>query len=270
MEDFLQIDEYITKYDTFQIKIVYHFDLTDGGIGDCITFFMYLLDFCIKQKYKLYYQKNNIPIEKYLKLNYTQMYIDRNQIYNAHFISDIQELSNSKHAEYYIVKHYVFYKIENIYSNINNIREVFSFSEEVKLNKNNILSENISNYISIHLRLGDKFLETDKSTILCLDDERKYDENKIIQYIQANYNETILFFCDNQVYKLKIKQMFPKILVTNGQIGHTSYVNTTDKQTLDTITEFYIMTESNKMIAASISGFSRVASKFNNISIIYL
>ena len=51
MEEILQVDEYMTNYDTFQIKIVYHFDLTDGGIGDCITFFMYLLDFCIKQKW---------------------------------------------------------------------------------------------------------------------------------------------------------------------------------------------------------------------------
>ena len=270
IDDSLQIDEYIKNYDTFEIKIVYHFDITDGGIGDCISFFMYLLDFCIKQKYKLYYRKNNIPIEKYLKLKYSQMYIERNKIYNTRIITNIREISNLHPSYYYIIKPHAFYKIENIYSNLNTIQTIFDFSEEVKLNRNNILPENISNYISIHLRLGDKFLEIPKSTILCLDDERKYDENKIVEYIQENYNENLIFFCDNQAYKLKIKQKFPNVIITNSQIAHTSYINTTKKQVLDTITEFYIMTESKKMIAASMSGFSIIASKFKNISIIYL
>jgi hypothetical protein len=43
-----------------------------------------------------------------------------------------------------------------------NINDVFEFSEEIKLNSYNLLP---TKYISLHLRLGDKYLETDNITV---------------------------------------------------------------------------------------------------------
>ena len=34
------MDSYISNYDSFTKKMVYDFKLGDGGIGDCIKFFM--------------------------------------------------------------------------------------------------------------------------------------------------------------------------------------------------------------------------------------
>ena len=87
---------------------------------------------------------------------------------------------------------------------------------------------NDQNYISIHLRLGDKFLETDKVFVLCKEDVRTYNEEKLFELIEINYNKNILFFCDNNNYKLKIKTKYDKIIITDYDIGHTSLAVSTN------------------------------------------
>ena len=67
------------------------------------------------------------------------------------------------------------------------------------------------------------------------------------------------------MYKNKIKQLFPFINISNASIGHTSIESTTEKQTLDAVSEFYLLTKSKKIYAVSYSGFSKMAVFFNNI-----
>ena len=69
------MESYIDKYDSFDKKMIYIFKLGDGGIGDCIKFFMFVLESCMKNNIRLYYNKNNLEIEKYIKLKYDKMYI---------------------------------------------------------------------------------------------------------------------------------------------------------------------------------------------------
>ena len=142
---------------------------------------------------------------------------------------------------------------------------MFYFSDEVKINT--LFLNNDQNYISIHLRLGDKFLETDKSFVLCKEDVRPYNEEKLFGFIKQNYNKNILFFCDNNNYKLKIKAQYNKIIITDYDIGHTSLSNTTSIQVLNTITDFYLLSNSEQIYMASFSGFPIMASKFKNIPI---
>ena len=268
----MNLDEYINNYDKFQTKIVYNFELGWGGLGDNIKFFMYILSLCIQHNVKLYYLINNTAIEKYIRLKYQKMYINKNDINESYYAKkfDISKLSRK---EYNMVNPFYFYNIgvEYLYGNILlKCEDVFFFSNEVKQNSEKLLSDilikNIG-YISIHLRLGDKYLETDKSFVMAKNDERDYDEEKFFLYIETNHDKPIIFFCDNNSYKLKIKKKYNNIIIINSDIGHTSLQNTTDKQTLDTISEFYIMTNSEKIIAASYSGFSKTASKFKNIPI---
>jgi hypothetical protein len=146
------------------------------------------------------------------------------------------------------------------------INEVFYFTDEVKENSKKIFLYD-KPYVSIHLRLGDKYLETDPEYILCKDNTRDFSEENIYKFIENN--ENIFFCCDNNSYKLKIKEKYPNIIITNCKIGHTSLNNTTNEQILDAITEFYILTNSQMIYGASYSGFSIVASKFNNIPFQY-
>ncbi len=250
------MEEYINKFDSFEKKIVYNFPLGYGGIGDCIKFFMFSLDGCIENNTSLYYKKNNIIIEKYLLLKYKKMYIS--EIDSTYKYVDPTSFYNS----------YNFYH----YNNKSSLpfKEVFYFSDEVILNSKILLPENITNYISIHLRLGDQHLEIDQHFVMCKNDSREYNEERLFKFIENNSNKNIIFFCDNNSYKLKIKKLYNNIIITSCDIGHTSLSNTTEKQVLDGITEFYLMTNSEKIYSASQSGFSIIAAKFNNIPIEFI
>jgi hypothetical protein len=149
-----------------------------------------------------------------------------------------------------------------------NINEVFYFSDEVKLNSKTLFPQHITDYISIHLRLGDKFLETERQYINRKHDKRTFSEENIHKFITEHSNKNIFFCCDNNAYKLKLKEIYPNIIITNCDIGHTSLSNTTNKQILDGITEFYILTNSKMIFSGSKSSFSLMASKFNNILLI--
>ena len=249
------MDDYINNYDSYNEKIVYNFLLGDGGIGDCIKFFMFILESCIKNNKRLYYKINNIEIEKYIKLKYDKMYIDE---------CAIKQLDCTT-----IATPQMFYSSVDYNYSIN-INEVFYFTDEVKINCSKLFPLDITNYISIHLRLGDKYLETDKNCVLVPHDARGYCEEKIYRYIEDNDDKNIFFCCDNSTYKNKIKTKYNKLIISNCDVGHTSLSNTTQKQILDAITEFYILTQSEIIYAGSTSGFSVVASKFCNIPLIVI
>lgn len=240
------MEEYIKQYHSFDKKLIYNFRLGDGGVGDNVKFFMMALESCIKTNTRLYYKRNGLEIEKYIKLKHDIMYIDN--------------------ADFEVVTPYMFYSSKDITFNIP-INQVFSFSDEVIVNSHSLFPE-VSDYISIHLRLGDKYLETDRNCVVCKEDVRSFSQKKIDDFIQENSNKNIFFCCDNNNYKLKLKEKYSNIIVTNCDIGHTSLVNTTKKQILDACTEFYILTNSQAIFAASSSGFSLIGSKFNDIPLI--
>jgi len=261
------MEDYLNKYDSFTKIIVYDFKQGGGGIGDCIKFFMHTLNLCMKYNIKLYYLINNNLLEKFLTLKHAKMYISQSNIVDA-LICNKTDIENVNANVYNIVTPCLFYNIYNNDTITMPCQEVFTFSDEVKLNGCRLNVNNVSNYISIHLRLGDKYLETDPSFVLVKHDERIYNEAKLFNFIYDNCNKNIIFFCDNQTYKLKIKNKFNNIIILNCDIGHTSLSNTTDKQTLDAVTEFYLMTNSEQICSVSNSGFSIIASKFKNIPII--
>ena len=138
------------------------------------------------------------------------------------------------------------------------------------MNRQLVLYESVSNYISIHLRLGDKYLEIEQKYINCIDDTRSYNEQVLFNFIEENNKSTILFFCDNGSYKQTIKNKYENIIITSCSICHTGLENSTYNQVLDTITEFYLLVNSEKIYSASYSGFSLAASRFKNIPYIQL
>jgi len=291
----------MNHFDNYKIKIVYIFEFEWGGIGDFIKFFIYTLKLCMKYNIQLYYRVNNRLIEDYIRLRYDKMYIHHTDIHESRDIeeNDIPNLDPNSNI-YYFIKPFTFYNSLTYESITMDIQDVFYFSDEVKLNttsilpssiisssilpssiisssilpssiiSSSILPSSITNYISIHLRLGDKYLETEQEYIMCINDIRTYNEERLFQCIEENLDKNIIFFCDNNNYKLKIKNKYNNIIVTNCNIGHTSLGNTTDKQILDAVTEFYLITNSEKVFSASFSGFSIIASKFRNIPLVYL
>lgn len=269
------MENYIKNYDNLEKKIVYDFKLNNGGIGDNINIFMYLLNLCIKYNIKIYYLRNDINTEKYLKLKYEKMYITNQELTNRCEIKNINELSNLDKNIFYTITPFVFYSDSGfLYNDLIPIENVFYYSDEIKLNCKHLLPAHFDNenenkqYISIHLRLGDSYMKQPPN-YCCWNDKREFNEEKMFNFIENIYsqNQIILFFCDNHEYKLKIKNKYPNLIITDSDIGHTSFHITTDKQVLDTISELYLMSNSQSIVAVSKSGFSITASKFKDIPI---
>uniref|UniRef100_A0A6C0ENP1 GDP-fucose protein O-fucosyltransferase n=1 Tax=viral metagenome TaxID=1070528 RepID=A0A6C0ENP1_9ZZZZ len=250
------MEDYINNFKKFDKIIVYDFGLGEGGIGDYLKFFMIILTECMSNNMQIYQKINNIEIEKYIKFKYDFFNITEDEI------SKLKNVTIKKPHHY---------DNKDTYNGNISLNEVFIFDTIVKLNVKNILHSLPTNYISIHLRMGDKFLETDKKYVLSKDkdDERKYSEENMYNFIEDNKNKNIIFFSDNNNYKLNIKNKYKHIIITEAHVGHTSLCNTTNKQVLDTITEFYVLSNSQLIYSASDSGFSNMASKFNNVKHIF-
>lgn len=260
------MEEYIFKYNTFNKYLIYYFTKGMGGIGDYLKFFTYLIDFCIKNNIKLFLYIDH-PLDKYIRLKYDIMYINLNYIHNYENINNNCELSNLIDNKYYIIKPFALYSIDNIVHNICNnwiLKNIFIFSDEI------IINSITNNYISIHLRLGDKYLETDKNFVICKEDTREYNENKLYDFIENHKHKIIYFFCDNKNFKNKIKNKYSYINILNNDIGHTSLLNTSDEQIKNSIIEFYLLSQSQEIYMASRSGFSLLASRFNDILYNYI
>lgn len=254
------MDKYIQDYDNYSTTIVFYFTYGSGGIGDMLKYFMYLLDFCIKNKIKLKYFLNDYPINNYIKLNYNKMYEKKTQGSNYVEITHQSQLTELRKNVKYLVQPFILYKINDICKYIPfSISNVFYFTKEIT-----DMYSVIKPYHSIHLRLGDKFIETPEHFKACPNDVRQYNEEALVRYIRENSEKRHLFFCDSRKYKNKIRETFSSIRIIDHDIGHTSYVNTSNKQMKNTIVDFYLLCKSEKIIAASKSGFSEVASYFYN------
>ena len=244
------MEEYIGNYNNYNSCYVYDFKIGDGGIGDYIKFFMIILSECVEKKIRLHRVVNNIEIEKYIKFKFNEINIER---------KDICKLKNVT-----IKKPYMYYNKANLDFKLC-VGDVFVFDSVIKENVKKILPNIPKKYISLHLRLGDKFLETEKRFVVCKNDVRIFSEKKLFELIENKKNSTIIFFCDNKEYKLKIKNKYNNVKITQAKIGHTSLKNITNEEVLDTVTEFYILTNSEEIYGISKSGFSLMASKFKNI-----
>lgn len=265
------MDNYLLNFDNFNKSIIYRFELGYGGIGDLTRYFMYLLTLCIKNNVKLYYfPKGNIIVDKFFKIKYPEMYISEEKRGNPSLITNMDDIPYlTPNIMYETIPYYMYNIVDNIDKIEYSLEDVFYFTDNIKTNANNFLiNNNIKDkYISIHLRLGDKHLETEKHYVFCTWDERIYNEDNIFKFIENNMDKTILFFCDNNGYKLKIKNKYNNVKITNFNIGHTSLPNTTEIQFFDTITEFYLLSNSDHIYKASTSGFPCMAAKFKNIEI---
>jgi hypothetical protein len=266
------MDEYFEKYDSLTKTFVFNFGIGNGGIGDIMRGILYLLEICKRHDIRFYFN-TNCPLFNYLRPRYQKICIP---FHIALLISEpivITNTSDIEHIEpnkFYLGTHELvypdFFDI-TLYDRFQyTLSDLFYFSDEVKYNAGKYVKDEIS-YISIHVRLGDKHLETDKQFVICHQDERIFDEPKLFRLIETNAYKTIYFFCDNNSYKQKIKSLYNFVNTINYAIGHTSLTNVTPEETLNAVTDFYLLTKSEHIYSMTSSGFPLMASKYKNTPI---
>jgi hypothetical protein len=235
------MEDYLARFHSFPAQRVYDFKVGDGGVGDCIKFFMFALETCMKCGVRLLYKRNHLELEKYLLLKHEVMYTDR--------AVDCAERLTPQ----------MFYATQHIDYSVQ-VADVFCFAEAVRLNA--ALFPIPQPYSAMHLRLGDDHLETDRNYVDCKSDHRAFSEESMGAFIESR--ETVFFCCDNAAYKLKWKEKYPNLHVLCCPVGHSGLRNTTPDQVLATVTEFYILAHADYVFGASPSGFSKMAAKFSN------
>lgn len=258
------MEEYIINRKQYTKHVVFLIPYFQGGIGDLIKFFTCLIQLCIEKKIKVYYYLTNLSVNKFLLLKHPELYLSNINTQPIN-LSDINDLNIITDDKYYIVQPHLMYKIIDYSKLYLKGSDIFYFSKEVIERSKTFKLEN---YISIHIRLGDKYLEIPSQLIQCITDVRPYDEDKIFKCIEGNTNTNTVLFCDNLHYKQKIKGKYPFIHLTELKIGHTALPSTSDEITIDTLAEFYILANSKKIFIANESGFPVMSSKFFNIPLI--
>lgn len=281
MENYPQscIENYMKNYDTFDKHLIYNFgiDVYTGGIGDLTSFFTHFLKLCIDNNIKIHYLVKNSFIEKYLKLKYEKMYITGVDINSVDIgnINRLDEISRMLPGKYYHVRPHILYSKFSMDCKGTQrgqrgaamipfqLKEIFYFTPEVITNIPEIF-KTVDEYISIHIRLGDDSMvgkEYESGDI------RVFNYHKLINFISKNSDKNIFLACDNITLRNEIKEQFSNIVTTNYDIGHTAWKNTTELQTLNTLSEFYLLSNSKEIYLGAYSGFSIMASKFKNIPI---
>jgi hypothetical protein len=264
------METYMKDYSTYTVHLVYRFPLGAGGIGDYIKFAMFLLEYCIAHSYAFHMLREGTYLENYIQLLYPTLYCTNESLQNPVQLRSLDMFhSLDAHTDYVIDPQSIYRIFDYSFLTIP-FREVFSFSDKVIENRKRLLPSSFTHYVSLHLRLGDAFLETDPSYVLCKTDTREFSKEALRRWIETHTSKPVLFFCDSHTYKQQLVERYPNIHILNTNIGHTSLVNTSEEQVLDTVTEFYILTQSEEIVAASKSGFSTVASLCHHTPIHYL
>ena len=260
------MEKYIEKYDTFDKSIIYDFQITYGGIGDCIKFFIVLLNDCIENNIRLYYKINNSPVEKYIKLKYDKMYIKDEDI---HKLKSYEIITPFSLYQFYY-KTYDMNENDRKLIKYFNLSDIYYFTDDVINNYIKLFPNDINNYISLHVRIGDNFLGVDMKYVMNKESICAYSNEAIHDFIIENKDKKIFFCCDNKIYKQNLLNQYNNLFSINTDIGHTSFIITSEKEVLDAITEFYSLTKSDKIYMSVNSGFSKIAALFNNIDFIKL
>lgn len=257
----------LDEFHSFNKSWIYLFEYENGGMGDYLKFYLCALDFSWRNKRKLYLSVHH-PLNQFISLKDDRFYANNiDHLPKVHSLADCD--LNSETC--YILTVFCFYFHDDLQKIINKWKwkEIFRFSDIIVEKGNEIIGE-YKNYISVHIRLGDKYIETDDSHKACHDEVRPFNQTALYNFLENNQSESIFLFCDNNSFKMEIKAKFPFIRITNYPIGHTSYKNSSEEIIKNCVIDFYILCHSSKIVCSSSSGFSFMASKYNNIDLSYL
>jgi hypothetical protein len=251
------MEEYLAVRETFSKKVIFMIPYFQGGIGDIIKFFLFLIELCIKKHIKIYFAVTTLKVNRWLRMKYPELYYN---LITGNVLQNIYQLDTLHDNIDYIVQPHLLYSTFSYEQLYLKGSDVFVFAPEI-IERSKIFP--LETYTSIHIRLGDKFLEIPMELNQCVTDVRMFNTDSVVDCIQKNPG--ILVFCDNLAYKKSLKEKY-HIELTPFKIGHTCLPSTSDDIIMDTLTEFYILAKSQHIFISNDSGFPKMAANFYGIS----
>jgi len=261
------MEDYLANYKSYTKHAVFTFSRGCGGVGDVLKFFIFLVQLCMPHCIRVHFLCQDESLNNVLRLKDPDMYISDANIGNRLNIDHMRQINDIAPGYYFMVhprSMYDAFPMRDVdFNQIEHLAScLFFFPNNIICNANAFLDKHqlkSESYISIHIRLGDKFLENKPSIEY---DVREYNEGAVFKFIEDNSSSKIILFCDSNAYKSGIKARYNFIYTTDFDIGHSGLWNTTDLQMLNSVTEFYLIANSTHIYKASYSGFSIMASKF--------
>ena len=255
------MEAYLENFHSFEKENIFVFDYENGGIGDFFKFFSYALDFSIANQHRFRVFVTKHPIFEHFEILESKIVANNIALYEYQEINKLENIITSNSTKHVIKCHNMYgldFSKTSYY-----LGQLFTFSSQV-IKKGNEIIGNRENFISLHVRKGDKYIEVEEHHKAVPNDSRDFDETQLIQFIASHQNENIMLFCDSKEYRSKLKNDFKYLIVSELDISHTSYRITSAEQFFNTIVEFYIISKSKKVYSAAKSGFPIFASIISN------
>ena len=274
------MEKYLSEFSNYKIKIAYYFKTSNdhcGGIGDYIKYLSFLIKIGIKYNIAIYVIHFSNIHDEFLKLIHDKMYIKFEEI-----SSNVVHLSGRLKEEDFTQLQSDVFNVINPASLFNfdatgwdqiinidwflpnnmNLYDIFYFNDSIIKN----IPDNLKNikYISIHIRTYTDRKSSGSGLF-------SFNEDNLDRFISEKKDSTPIFLCtDSIILKKRLQDKYKNVLTTDfGEIGHTGDLDTTKKSILNTITELFILANSEAIFTADtnrVSGFSLVASRFKNIN----
>jgi hypothetical protein len=280
--------------------LIHNITKLSGGFGDFIRAGISLYAFCRVNniEYYIYFDDNEYFKECFL-LDICYEYENyknnsQKELYEIEEVNLMNMLSYNNVFETFFNKILNFNKIYIVISNSFNFYEtkyINKFKNDFftkKLKPSNKLEEYIqkyynkyglieNNYISVHVRCGDKIMCLNDNNIKSVNDVR-IDINSentylnLIKYIEnikniINIKIPVVIHSDSNLFKKKIKEYEKEYIVLDTNLFHHSEsigVNN-EKSNFDTYCEFFIIARANCIFTYGLySGYSYFASIINN------
>ena len=250
--------------------ILYTYDFEEGGIADFIKFLIHTIRIVNCNSYNLCIDILH-PIKKYIAINEKYIRKKLNFYKISHNDKNLSIVDIVERQNYVNVNSLCYYA----YGLKNNINDIdFHNNFDYDINIYDYLTFNVdnffSNYIVIHIRFGDSFLEKNKIDLPYID-KRNIKENyiEIIKNI-LDKNEKTLLITDNNLKKREIFNNFieyKNLSYFDEEIVNISFkfdddfINSIeyDKLLINTIIDFLYLINSKEIHAISYSGFSIIS-----------
>ena len=254
------------------------------GLADFLRGTVALYNYSKIYNYKLYLN-NTHPIFTYLKSNKNIIYSNLNTTQLTDPMSwaliDSNLTSKFESGNSFSVMTNSFYKNErNELTNFgkisidckNFLKDILSPSIEIQNNINKVFNEHYkldlnSSYKVIHLRIGDAYINSNQNN----NELYNHYYRNIYNLINMNKNFKYILLTDSNAIGYKLKESIPELYYWNNSKIHLGTLNSLSGQgIIDTLTDFFIMSKSQEIIANSplgpnVSGFSIVISEIYDI-----
>lgn len=241
----MRSDEYCALAPTLDTAVVCEFGLTQGGIGDFFKIFAFSLELAIASRARILV-RNTSPLAAFLHPKHAWMT-------DARGMRVVTTVNNA-----YWYNHASTETTQELCSALV-LSDWFEMDASIVADARRLAPPTA--YTALHIRRGDKHLETNRANVACKDDERPFAASAIDAVCAR---EPVLLVVGDHAGTLRdLKARFPHVVLTGLEIGHTSLKGTPAPAVRAALVEFVMLGNARSIVASSTSGFPYLASRWH-------